>query len=66
MVTNLQNRLISRGWITSRVFVPVQDLSTRTLKLVVIAGKVAKVIFTSDSSTYSNLYALIPTHKIVY
>lgn len=63
MVTNLQNRLINHRWITSRVFVPAQDLSTGTLKLVVIAGKVAKVIFTSDSSTYSNLYVVMPAHK---
>ncbi|EPL9570654.1 POTRA domain-containing protein [Providencia rettgeri] len=35
LITDVQNRLISHGWITSRVLVPEQDLSTGTLKLVV-------------------------------
>ncbi|MDK7757899.1 ShlB/FhaC/HecB family hemolysin secretion/activation protein [Providencia rettgeri] len=63
LVTDVQNRLISHGWITSRVLVPEQDLSTGVLQLVVMPGKVQKVIFTDDSSQYSTLYTAIPAHS---
>lgn len=63
LVTEVQNRLISHGWITSRVLVPEQDLSTGTLKLVVIPGHVQKVVFTDDSSKYSALYTAMPAHE---
>ncbi|WP_432652757.1 ShlB/FhaC/HecB family hemolysin secretion/activation protein [Providencia vermicola] len=63
LITDVQNRLISHGWITSRVLVPEQDLSTGTLKLVVLPGKVQKVIFTDNSSKYSTLYTAMPAHS---
>lgn len=63
LVTDVQNRLISHGWITSRVLVPEQDLSTGTLKLVVLPGKVQKVRFTDDSSQYSTLYTAMPARS---
>lgn len=63
LVTDVQNRLISHGWITSRVLVPEQDLSTGVLRLVVMPGKVQKVIFTDDSSQYSTLYTVMPAHS---
>lgn len=60
VVTEIQNRLISHGWITTRVLVPEQNLSSGTLKLVVMPGKVQKVVFTDNSSTYSTLYSAMP------
>lgn len=63
LVTDVQNRLISHGWITSRVLVPEQDLSTGQLNLVVLPGKVQKVVFTDDSSQYSTLYTAMPAHS---
>lgn len=60
LVTDIQNRLISHGWITTRVLVPEQDLSSGVLRLVVMPGKVQKVIFTEDSSQYSTLFAAMP------
>lgn len=63
LVTDVQNRLISHGWITSRVLVPEQDLSTGQLNLVVLSGKVQKVVFTDDSSQYSTLYTTMPVHS---
>lgn len=63
LVTDVQNRLISHGWITSRVLVPEQDLSTGSLQLVVLLGTVQKVIFTDDSSQYSTLYTAMPAHS---
>ncbi|HEQ1858310.1 TPA: ShlB/FhaC/HecB family hemolysin secretion/activation protein [Providencia alcalifaciens] len=63
LVTDIQNRLISHGWITSRVLVPEQDLSTGTLRLTILPGKVQKVVLTDDSSKYSNLYTAMPAHS---
>lgn len=63
LVTEIQNRLIRHGWITSRVLVPEQDLSTGTLRLVVLPGKVQDVIFTDDSSQYATLYTAMPAHS---
>lgn len=63
LVTDVQNRLISHGWITSRILVPEQDLSTGSLQLVVLPGTVQKVIFTDDSSQYSTLYTAMPAHS---
>ncbi len=60
LVTDIQNRLISHGWITTRVLVPEQDLSSGVLRLVVMPGKVQKVIFTEDSSQYSTLFTAMP------
>ncbi|MEI9747950.1 ShlB/FhaC/HecB family hemolysin secretion/activation protein [Moellerella wisconsensis] len=60
LVTDMQNRLISHGWITTRVLVPEQNLSSGILKLLILHGKVQKVVFTDDPSTYSTLYSAMP------
>lgn len=62
LVTDIQNRLIIHGWITTRVLIPEQDLSSGILALVVMPGKVQHIRFTDGSSTYSSLYTAIPTH----
>ncbi|MDJ7444055.1 ShlB/FhaC/HecB family hemolysin secretion/activation protein [Salmonella enterica] len=63
LVTDMQNRLISHGWITSRLLVPEQDLSTGTLRLVVLPGKIQDVIFTDAPSQYATLYTAMPAHS---
>lgn len=63
LVSVLQNRLIRHGWITTRVLVPAQDLSSGNLQLVVLPGKVQDIRFTPKSDTYSSLYTATPAHK---
>lgn len=63
LVTDVQNRLISHGWITTRVLVPEQDLSSGTLKLIVMPGKIQRVFFTDGSSKYSTLYSAMPARQ---
>lgn len=63
LVTGIQNRLVSHGWITSRVLVPEQDLSTGVLRLTVLPGRVQKVMFTDDSPRYSTLYTAMPARS---
>ncbi|HHR6028754.1 TPA: POTRA domain-containing protein [Providencia alcalifaciens] len=62
LVTDIQNRLIIHGWITTLVLIPEQDLSSGILALVVMPGKVQHIRFTDGSSTYSSLYTAIPAH----
>ncbi|CDL78965.1 POTRA domain-containing protein [Xenorhabdus cabanillasii] len=40
LMSNMQNRLISHGWVTTRILAPEQDLSQGELKLNVVAGKI--------------------------
>lgn len=63
LVADIQNRLISHGWITTRVLVPAQDLSTGTLQLVVLPGKVQHIRFAPQAYHYSSLYTAVPTHQ---
>ena len=50
LMRRLQNALIARGYITSRVGAPEQDLGGGALKLAIIAGRVRDIRFTADSS----------------
>ena len=50
LMRRLQNALIERGYVTSRVGAPEQDLGSGTLKLAIIAGRVRDIRFTADSS----------------
>ncbi|MCS3432232.1 ShlB/FhaC/HecB family hemolysin secretion/activation protein [Klebsiella sp. BIGb0407] len=63
VMETLQNRLIGHGWITTRVLAPSQDLSSGVLRLQIVPGKVRDITLTASSSTYSNLYTLLPAHS---
>ena len=62
LMGRLQNRLIDHGYVTTRVLAPQQDLSSGTLRLVVMAGYVQNVKLTADSSRYATLYTAFPVH----
>lgn len=63
LVAEVQNRLIGHGWITTRVLVPEQDLSSGYLSLVIIPGKIEKVSLTEGSAQFSTLYTTVPAHE---
>lgn len=63
VMSTLQNRLINHGWVTTRVLAPQQDLRQGELKLLIVPGKVRKVILTPDSSHYVALYPTVPEHS---
>lgn len=46
----LENSLINRGYITTRIVVPEQDLSTGTLSLSLIVGKINQIRFANPDS----------------
>ncbi|HAS8353322.1 TPA: ShlB/FhaC/HecB family hemolysin secretion/activation protein [Vibrio vulnificus] len=60
LMSSLQNRLITHGWVTSRVLAPEQDLRRGTLALTVVPGRVRQVRFTDDSDKYATLYTAMP------
>ncbi|WP_082267268.1 ShlB/FhaC/HecB family hemolysin secretion/activation protein [Erwinia billingiae] len=62
LMSALQNRLIDHGYITTRVLAPAQDLTSGELKLVIVPGKVRKVVLTPGSDRYVSLYAAFPAH----
>lgn len=48
IVKKLTNELLERGYITTRIVIPEQDLSSGTLKLQVIAGIIGNIKFDQD------------------
>ncbi|MDE9566051.1 ShlB/FhaC/HecB family hemolysin secretion/activation protein [Xenorhabdus bovienii] len=63
VMSNLQNRLIVHGWVTTRVLAPEQDLSQGELKLRVLPGTVRHIRYTEDSDKYATLYTAMPARE---
>jgi len=49
VLARAQQALIARGWVTTRVLAAPQDLSTGTLALTVVPGRIAAIRFSADS-----------------
>jgi hemolysin activation/secretion protein len=49
VLARAQQALIARGWVTARVLAAPQDLSTGTLALTLVPGRIAAIRFTADS-----------------
>lgn len=49
IVKRLTNALIDRGYITTRIVIPEQDLSSGTLKLVLVPGRIGTIRFAEKS-----------------
>lgn len=56
----LQNRIIASGLSTSRVLLPVQNLSSGVLRLQIIAGYTGQIRLSQDSQRYISLYNALP------
>lgn len=63
LMSALQNRLIDRGYITSRVLAPEQDLTTGILHLLVIPGKLRHIERTEDSDRYLTYFNTLPLRE---
>lgn len=63
LMSSLQNRIISHGWVTTRVLAPEQDLRQGTLVLTVVPGRVRQVHFTDDSDKYATLATAMPARE---
>ncbi|EAN8329606.1 ShlB/FhaC/HecB family hemolysin secretion/activation protein [Salmonella enterica] len=62
LVRQLQDRIVSRGWVTTRVLVPAQDLRQGVLRLQIVPGRVGQVRLASGSSDYVRLWSAMPAH----
>lgn len=60
VLARLQQAVIARGYVTTRVLAAPQDLSTATLTLTLIPGRIAAIRTTPDSSPRANLWNAIP------
>lgn len=60
VMSTLQNRLISHGWVTTRILAPEQDLRRGVLTLLIIPGTVHQIELTPDSSRYITLTTALP------
>lgn len=49
VLARAQQALIARGWVTTRVLAAPQDLSTGTLALTLVPGRIAAIRFSADS-----------------
>jgi len=62
LMSTMQNRLINHGWVTTRVLAPQQDLRQGELQLLIVPGKVRKVVLSPASSGYVSLWPTLPAH----
>jgi hemolysin activation/secretion protein len=60
IVKRLTNALIARGYTTTRIGIPEQDLSSGTLKFILVPGIIRNIHFTNPD-TRANWYTAFPT-----
>lgn len=60
VMTRVQNAMVARGYVTSRVLAAPQDLSTGELTLTVIPGRVRQIRFAADASPRGTKWNAIP------
>lgn len=59
-MAHMQNAVIAKGFVTTRILAAPQDLSSGQLVLTVIPGRVRQVRLTEDSSTRARLWNAVP------
>lgn len=59
----IQDRLISYGYITTRVVAPEQDLASGKLQLLLVEGKTRHIYYSDDSDNYAQLYTAMPARE---
>ncbi|MGP2408134.1 ShlB/FhaC/HecB family hemolysin secretion/activation protein [Yersinia sp. 2553 StPb PI] len=60
LMSQIQNRLIDHGYVTTRVLAPQQDLNRGTLALHVVPGKIRHVELTPGSDRHVTLFSAFP------
>ncbi|MGE4802931.1 ShlB/FhaC/HecB family hemolysin secretion/activation protein, partial [Yersinia hibernica] len=60
LMSEMQNRLIGHGYVTTRVLAPQQDLNSGTLALHVVPGKIRHVALTPESDRHVTLFTAFP------
>ena len=60
VMKRIQNAIIARGFVTTRVLAEAQDLQTGVLTLTVIPGRVRAIRFSADSGDRANAINAVP------
>lgn len=60
VLRRIQNAIIARGYVTTRVLAEAQDLRSGILTLTVIPGRIRAIRFTEDSSPRANALNALP------
>ncbi|PHM30267.1 ShlB/FhaC/HecB family hemolysin secretion/activation protein [Xenorhabdus innexi] len=63
LMSNMQNRLISHGWVTTRIVVPEQDLSQGDLRLNVVPGKIRHLRYADEADKSASLTTALPARE---
>ena len=59
----LSESIIDKGYVTSRVVIPEQDLSLGTLKFIIIPGTIHDIRFAQDTwGTWRNAFLPVPVN----
>lgn len=56
----IQNAIVARGFVTTRVLAEPQDLSTGTLRLTLVPGRIRSIRFAADSDTRATQWNALP------
>ena len=62
VMTRVQNAIIARGYVTTRVLAAPQDIKPGTLALTLVPGRVRAIRFSEDSSPRATLSNAVPIH----
>lgn len=63
VIGRMQNAIIARGYVTTRVMAPPQNLAEGTLKLAVLPGRIRAIRLTADSTAQrARLWNALPVH----
>ena len=60
LVKHVQQEFLARGWVTSRVYVPPQDLASATLTLKIVPGLIRSIRF-ADAQSHGSWATAFPT-----
>jgi hemolysin activation/secretion protein len=60
VMRRVQNAIVKKGFTTTRVVAPQQDLKTGTLRLKLIPGLIGEISLTADSGKYQYLFPVLP------
>ena len=62
IMERVQNAIIARGYVTTRVLAEAQDLRSGVLKLTVVPGRISGIRFTSDSDARAGAWNAMPAN----
>ncbi len=60
VMKRVQNAIVARGYVTTRVLVAPQDVSRGSLELTLIPGRIHNIRFTQDSNPRANRWNAVP------